>query len=73
MRKDFLKNKFVANKKSGYDVYYYIKSDTKVEDANLDKITDESSKADIKRAFSKGMKSRLQSRVVLQNFIKEVA
>ena len=53
MRKDFLKNKFVVNKKSGYDVYYYIKSDTKVEDANLDKITDESSKADIKRAFSK--------------------
>ena len=73
MRLQFTKQKFISNKKSGYDVYYYVKSDTSVENANLDNLTSESSKAEIKRAFSKGIKGRLQSRVVLQNFIKEVA
>ena len=73
MRVFFNKNKYVADRQKGYDVYYFVKSDTKVEDANLDDIKEDSKKSEIKRAFSKNMKGRLQSRVVLQNFIKEVA
>ncbi len=73
MKVFFNKNKYVADKQKGYDVYFFVKSDTKVEGANLDSITNDSKKSDIKRAFSKNMKGRLQSRVVLQNFIKEVA
>ena len=73
MRVFFNKNKYVADRQKGYDVYFFVKSDTKVEGANLDTINKDSKKSDIKRAFSKNMKGRLQSRVVLQNFIKEVA
>ena len=73
MRAFFNKNKYVADRQKGYDVYFFVKSDTKVEGANLDTINKDSKKSDIKRAFSKNMKGRLQSRVVLQNFIKEVA
>ena len=73
MKKQFSKDKVISYTKSGYDVYYFVKSDNRVQDNNLDQITDDTKKSDIKRIFSKNMQGRLNSRVVLQRFIKEVA
>jgi len=73
IRKAFNKDRVIAWDKSGYDVYYLVKADTNVEDNNLDQITADSSKADIKKLFAKNMKGRLTSRVVLNKFIREVA
>ena len=69
----FNKEKVFADRESGYDVYYYVKSDLKVESSDLDKLTVDSKKSEIKRMFAKSMKGRLISRVLLQKFIKEVA
>ena len=71
-RKMFSRDKFIADYSTGYDVYYYVKSDTKV----VNKVYDENAvvkKSQLKRMFMSGMKKRLESRVLLQNFIKRVA
>ena len=73
LRKAFNKDKVIAYKKSGYDVYYFVKADTNVSDNNLDEITADSKKSEIKKLFAKNMKGRLVSRVVLNKFIREVA
>jgi len=68
----FTKDKFIADYGTGYDVYYYVKSDTKV----VNKVYDDTAtvkKSQLKRMFMSGMKKRLESRVLLQNFIKRVA
>jgi len=68
----FTKDKFIADYGTGYDVYYYVKSDTKV----ANKVYDDTAtvkKSQLKRMFMSGMKKRLESRVLLQNFIKRVA
>jgi hypothetical protein len=68
----FTRDKFIADYGTGYDVYYYVKSDTKV----ANKIYDDTAtvkKSQLKRMFMSGMKKRLESRVLLQNFIKRVA
>ena len=71
-RKMFTRDKFIADYGTGYDVYYYVKSDTKV----VNKVYDDTAtvkKSQLKRMFMSGMKKRLESRVLLQNFIKRVA
>ena len=71
-RKMFTRDKFIADYGTGYDVYYYVKSDTKV----ANKVYDDTAtvkKSQLKRMFMSGMKKRLESRVLLQNFIKRVA
>jgi len=68
----FTRDKFIADYGTGYDVYYYVKSDTKV----TNKVYDDTAtvkKSQLKRMFMSGMKKRLESRVLLQNFIKRVA
>jgi hypothetical protein len=68
----FTKDKFIADYGTGYDVYYYVKSDTKV----ANKVYDDTAtinKGQLKRMFMSGMKKRLESRVLLRNFIKRVA
>jgi len=45
----------------------------KVENTNLDEIKENAKKGDIKRLFSKSMKQRTVSRVLLNKFIKQVA
>ena len=44
-----------------------------VQNANLDEIKEDAKKGDIRRAFSKSMKQRTVSRVLLNKFIKQVA
>ena len=68
----FSRDKFIADYSTGYDVYFYVKSDTKV----VNKVYDDNAivkKSQLKRMFMSGMKKRLESRVLLQNFIKRVA
>ena len=71
-RKMFLKQKFFPDYNTGYDVYFYCKSDTKVVN-DLYEAKDTTNKSQLKRMFMSGMKKRLESRVLLQNFIKRVA
>ena len=68
----FNKQKFIADYNTGYDVYFYVKSDTRVVNTVYDdKVT--ANKSQLKRMFMSGMKKRLNSRVLLNNFIKMVA
>ena len=68
----FNKQKFIADYNTGYDVYFYVKSDTKVVNTVYDdQVT--AKKSQLKRMFMSGMKKRLNSRVLLNNFIKMVA
>ena len=70
--KTFSKDKCIADYNTGYDVYFYVKSDTRVENTVIDE-TATANKKTLKRMFMSGMKKRLQSRVLLNNFIKMVA
>jgi hypothetical protein len=71
-RSMFNKNKFIPDYSTGYDVYFYVKSDTKVSNQVFeDKNT--TNKRYLKKMFMSGMKKRLNSRVLLQNFIKRIA
>ena len=70
--KTFSKDKCIADYNTGYDVYFYVKSDTRVENKVIDE-TATANKKTLKRMFMSGMKKRLQSRVLLNNFIKMVA
>lgn len=71
-QRTFTKNKCIADYNTGYDVYFYVKSDTKVQNTVIDE-TATANKKTLKRMFMSGMKKRLNSRVLLNNFIKMVA
>ena len=68
----FTRDKFIADYNAGYDVYYYCKSDTKVSNQVFED-KDTTNKRYLKKMFMSGMKKRLNSRVLLQNFIKRIA
>ena len=68
----FNKDKCIADYNTGYDVYFYVKSDTRVQNTVIDE-TATVNKKTLKRMFMSGMKKRLNSRVLLNNFIKKVA
>ena len=68
----FSRDKFIADYNTGYDVYFYVKSDVKVANKVFED-TATTNKSKLKRMFMSGMKKRLNSRVLLQNFIKRVA
>ena len=72
-RKMFTKDKFIADTSKAYDVYFYVKSDTKVANQTFDSNSDTTNKRTLKKLFMSGMKNRLNSRVLLQNFIKRIA
>ncbi len=72
-RKTFSKDKFIADYSKAYDVYFYVKSDTKVSNQTFDSDMNTTNKRTLKKMFMSGMKKRLNSRVLLQNFIKEIA
>ena len=72
-RKMFSKDKFIADTSKAYDVYFYVKSDTKVSNQTFDSNSDTTNKRTLKKLFMSGMKKRLNSRVLLQNFIKRIA
>ena len=71
-KKMFLKDKCIPDLNTGYDVYFYVKSDTKVKNQALTN-EDTTNKRTLKKMFMKGMKGRITSRVLLSKFIKEVA
>jgi len=72
-RKMFTKDKFIADYNTAYDVYFYVKSDTKVSNQVFESKENTTNKRTLKKAFMSGMKKRINSRVLLQNFIKRIA
>ena len=72
VKKMFLKDKCIPDLNTGYDVYFYVRSDTKVKNQALTN-EDTTNKRTLKKMFMKGMKGRITSRVLLSKFIKEVA
>ena len=70
-RKMFTKDKFIADHSKAYDVYYYVNSGTRVSNQVFE--SDSTDKRTLKKMFMSGMKNRINSRVLLQNFIKEIA
>ena len=71
--KDLTKNNVHLTKKSGYDKYFITVGNTRVESADLSSLDSDAKTSDIKRLFRKSMTGRLKSRVLLNNFIDEVA
>ena len=72
-KKIFNKDKCIQDKKTAYDSYFYIKSDTQVKEIDLTGINETTNTRKIKTIFANSMKERLVSRVLLQKFIEEVA
>ena len=72
-RRMFTKDKFIPDYQTGYDVYFYVKSDTKVQNKVFDENVNTTNKRILKKMFTGNMKKRVNSRVLLQNFIKRIA
>ena len=70
-RKMFSKDKFIADYNTAYDVYFYVNSGTRVQNQVFE--SDSTDKRTLKKMFMSGMKKRINSRVLLQNFIKRIA
>ena len=71
--KDLTKNNVHLTSKSGYDKYFITVGNTRVQSADLSGLDSDAKTSDIKRFFKNSMKGRLKSRVLLNNFIEEVA
>ena len=64
-RRMFTKDKFIADYGTGYDVYYYVKSDTKV----ANKVYDDTAtinKGQLKRMFMSGMKKKTRIKSIIK-------
>ena len=72
-RKMFSKDKFIADYSKAYDVYFYVNSGTRVSNQVFDSKENTTNKRTLKKMFMSGMKKRINSRVLLQNFIKRIA
>ena len=73
-RSDFSKNKVAIVKQDGYDDYYLVNAkDMKVENADISQVNSDMKVGKIKQLFSKSMKGRITSRVLLNKFIEKVA
>ena len=74
LRKQFTKDKVMEISKPGYDSYYVVNAkDMDVENFKLDNIKVDESTSNIKKMFSKSMKNRVYSRVLLNKFIEKIA
>ena len=71
--KQYRKDKCLISSKDGYDSYYLVLGNTKVVNNNLSEINEDATKAQIRNHFKKSMTSRLNSRVLLNNFIEKIA
>ena len=71
--KDLTKDNVHLTSKKGYDKYFITVGNTRVESADLSSLDSDAKTSDIKRLFRKSMTGRLKSRVLLNNFIEEVA
>ena len=66
------KNKSFTIKNSGYDAYFALSSSALSQDAEFD-VDDSATKAQIKRAFVKSLKTKKLNKKVLGEFISLVA
>ena len=57
----------------GYDEYYLTVGNTKVKSVDLSELSADAKTSDIKKLFKSSMGGRLKSRVLLNNFINQVA
>ena len=74
LRKQFLKDKVIEILRPGYDSYYVVNAkDMDVENYTLGNIAADESTSNIKRMFTKSMKNRIYSRVLLNKFIEKIA
>jgi hypothetical protein len=71
--KNLTKDNVHLTSKTGYDKYFITVGNTRVESADLSSLDSDAKTSDIKRFFKNSMKGRLKSRVLLNNFIEEVA
>ena len=71
--KDLTKDNVHLTSKTGYDKYFITVGNTQVRGADLSSLDSGAKTSDIKRLFRKSMTGRLKSRVLLNNFIEEVA
>ena len=73
-RSAFSKDKVVAVPQKGYDDYFIVNAkDMKVQNTDLNSINTDMKAGKIKQLFSKSMKGRITSRVLLNKFIEKVA
>ena len=72
MYSEWRKNKSFIIKNSGYDAYFGLASTTLSQDAEFD-VDDDATKAQIKRAFVKSLKTKKLNKKVLGEFISLVA
>ena len=73
-KKDFSKNKVAIVEQKGYDDYYLVNAkDMKVENTDISQVNSDMKVGRIKQLFSKSMKGRITSRVLLNKFIEKVA
>ena len=74
-RKSLSKGHFVADKTHGYDEFYILNNKKlSIQSTNkIDDIKENMKPGQIKRLFAGGLKSKLQSRIVLNKFIEKVA
>jgi len=68
------KNKFAQVNKQGYSKYFLLNGKKmNIENTNLDSIKDDMKAGGIAKLFKKSMKGRIVSRILLNQFIQEVA
>ena len=73
-KSEFSKNKVAIVKQDGYDDYYIVNAkDMKVENTDISQVNSDMKVGKIKQLFSKSMKGRITSRVLLNKFIEKVA
>jgi hypothetical protein len=73
-RKQFLKDKVIEISQPGYDSYYVVNAkDMDIENYTLGNIAANESTSNIKKMFSKSMRNRIYSRVLLNKFIEKIA
>ena len=71
--KKYKKEKFFAEEKFGYDGYFHLAMNNKITKSNLENLDEDASKGQITSTFKKSMKSRLTSRVFMNNLIEKIA
>ena len=73
IRKQFLRDKVIEIPKDGYNSYYVVNAkDMDIQNADLSAINSNNTTTEIKRIFTKSMKGRLYSRVLLNKFIEQI-
>ena len=71
--KKFKKENFAVLEKVGYDEYYLLPIEQKIENDALADLDDDASRTKIRNAFIKGAKAKKSSRTVLSRFAERVA